>query len=103
MLHTKISITKIFKAGYVKTLRCSNLLFSTHNLSCESQSNRRNQNLCNLVNNVTLGYVSYTTVSRHNQCEAYKNILCIVLGPPGWLIFLCEHDNRSKYIAKLYV
>ena len=92
-----------FKAAYVKSLRCLNLLFSTQYLSCENKSDRRNQNLRNLVNNVTLGYVFYTIVPRHNQRKAYKNILCIALGPTGWFIFLCEHDNRSKCKAKLHI
>ena len=92
-----------FKAAYVKTLRCSNLSFSTHYLSCQNQSDRSNRNLCNLVNNLTLGYVVCTIVPRHNQREAYKNVSCTALGPPGRPIFLCEVDNSSKYNAKLHI
>ena len=75
----------------------------THYLSCENESDRSNRNLYNLVNNVTLGYVVSTIVPRHNQREAYKNVSCIVLGPPGWLIFLYEDNNGSKYKAKLHI
>ena len=36
--------------------------FLTYYLSYENQSDRSNRNLCNLVNDVTLGYVIHTIV-----------------------------------------
>ena len=65
--------------------------------------------MCNLVNNVALGYVVHTIIqetiyfSKHNQREAYKNLTTIVLEPPGWLINLRENGHSSTlYKAKLH-
>ena len=55
----------------------------------KTKSDRSNRNLCNLVNDVTLGYVVHTIVpetirfTKHYQREAYKNLSCIVLVTPG--------------------
>ena len=59
---------------------------------------------CNLVNNAILGYVVHMMVpeaihfTMHNQHEAYKSLLYIVLGPQDGLYFFAKTIMVLQYI-----